>query len=93
MQDLATIIQRIVAKYPHLKPKFTPTPPTFYQRVTIEYPIPVSVALIESASLIAYLLNRSRHAGSHAVLSVIELPADLTIRAAQHLGLLPSPKP
>ena len=93
MQDLASIVKQIVAKYPHLQIQFTPTPLTLPQRMVIEYPITSRFALIESISIAAYFLNRHGYAGSHRLLSIIGFPAHVTIHVAQHLGLLPPPKP
>ncbi len=86
MQDLADIVKKRVEKYPDLQKQFTPTPPTFYQRFTTDYPLLSRIMLIGSISMSALVLNKHTFSGGNWLLSAIGLPAYLTLIAAQQVG-------
>jgi hypothetical protein len=59
MQDLVQIVKQIVQKDPELKKRFTPTPPTFFQRMSIDHPfVSNSILIFGALSLGAFVLRR-----------------------------------
>ncbi len=59
LQELASIVSEVIKKHPHLPPKFTPTPPTDFQRFRIDHPRLFTATLIAGAISMFITLRRN----------------------------------